>query len=243
MFERIVCGVDGSPESLDAVRQSDVLLEAGGRLVLVAAVDLTDAIGFQVARTPLRAARRAQEKVEELDRRASGALERARAEVTHAAGVAALEASGAPTTSLLETAAAERAGVLAVGTHGVGRMAGIVLGSVATHVLHRAPCSVLVARAPSSGEWAPRSILAGVDGSREAEAALEAARALEARFGAALTVLTVDDRRPAGALVEAASGLDLLVVGSRGLHGARALGSVSEQVAHEAPCSVLVTRA
>jgi nucleotide-binding universal stress UspA family protein len=101
---------------------------------------------------------------------------------------------------------------------------------------------VLVARTPSSGEWAPRSILAGVDGSREAHAALEAARALEARFGATLTVLTVDDRRPAGALVEAASGLDLLVVGSRGLHGARALGSVSEQVAHEARCSVLVTR-
>jgi nucleotide-binding universal stress UspA family protein len=243
MFERIVCGVDGSPESLEAVRQADVLLEEGGRLVLVAAVDLTDAIGFQVATTPVRAARRAQEKVEELDRRASGALERARAKVTHAADVAALEASGAPASSLLETAAAEGAGVLAVGTHGVGRMAGIFLGSVATHVLHRAPCSVLVARTPSSGEWAPRSILAGVDGSIEADAALEAARALEARFGATLTVLTVDDRRPAGALVEAASGLDLLVVGSRGLHGARALGSVSEQVAHEAPCSVLVTRA
>jgi nucleotide-binding universal stress UspA family protein len=35
---------------------------------------------------------------------------------------------------------------------------------------------------------------------------------------------------------------DLLVVGSRGLHGIRALGSVSERVAHKAPCSVLVVR-
>ena len=35
---------------------------------------------------------------------------------------------------------------------------------------------------------------------------------------------------------------DLLVVGSRGLHGVRALGSVSERVAHRAPCSVLVVR-
>jgi nucleotide-binding universal stress UspA family protein len=35
----------------------------------------------------------------------------------------------------------------------------------------------------------------------------------------------------------------LVAVGSRGLTGVRALGSVSERVAHQAPCSVLVARA
>ena len=35
MFERIVCGVDGSDASLEAVRQADVLVADGGRLVLV----------------------------------------------------------------------------------------------------------------------------------------------------------------------------------------------------------------
>ena len=35
-------------------------------------------------------------------------------------------------------------------------------------------------------------------------------------------------------------GTDLVVVGSRGLHGLHALGSVSERVAHHAQCSVLV---
>jgi nucleotide-binding universal stress UspA family protein len=34
----------------------------------------------------------------------------------------------------------------------------------------------------------------------------------------------------------------LVAVGSRGLGGVRALGSVSERVAHRAPCSVLVAR-
>ena len=34
----------------------------------------------------------------------------------------------------------------------------------------------------------------------------------------------------------------LLVVGSRGLGRGRTLGSVSERVSHEAPCSVLVVR-
>ena len=35
---------------------------------------------------------------------------------------------------------------------------------------------------------------------------------------------------------------DLLVLGSRGLHGLAAIGSVSEQVAHRAKSSVLVVR-
>jgi nucleotide-binding universal stress UspA family protein len=34
--------------------------------------------------------------------------------------------------------------------------------------------------------------------------------------------------------------VSLVAVGSRGLTGLRALGSVSERVAHRAPCSVLV---
>ena len=62
MFERIVCGVDGSEASLEGVRQADVLLADGGRLVLVSAVDLTDAIHFQIAPTAVHAARRALEK-------------------------------------------------------------------------------------------------------------------------------------------------------------------------------------
>jgi nucleotide-binding universal stress UspA family protein len=36
---------------------------------------------------------------------------------------------------------------------------------------------------------------------------------------------------------------DIIVVGSRGLRGLRALGSVSERVAHRAECSVLVVHA
>jgi nucleotide-binding universal stress UspA family protein len=49
---------------------------------------------------------------------------------------------------------------------------------------------------------------------------------------------------PAQALIDAADGADLLVVGSRG-HGSFAealLGSVSQHCAHHAPCPVLVVR-
>jgi nucleotide-binding universal stress UspA family protein len=48
---------------------------------------------------------------------------------------------------------------------------------------------------------------------------------------------------PAVKVLVAASELaDLVVVGSRGLHGLKALGSVSERVAHQARSPVLVVR-
>ena len=50
---------------------------------------------------------------------------------------------------------------------------------------------------------------------------------------------------PAPALLEAAEGADLLVVGSRGRGGFTGLllGSVSQQCAHHAPCPVVIVRA
>jgi nucleotide-binding universal stress UspA family protein len=102
----------------------------------------------------------------------------------------------------------------------------------------------------------------GIDGSTEAERALAIALALEARFAIPLRiimavrekadarrrrrerVLRIDeiDEPPVEALRKASVGSDLLIVGSRGLQGARALGSVSEWIAHRAACSVLVVR-
>ena len=66
---------------------------------------------------------------------------------------------------------------------------------------------------------------------------------LTAALGREPTVLRASGRADERILDAAASERVALVsVGSRGLSGARAMGSVSERVAHRAPCSVLVAR-
>ena len=129
--------------------------------------------------------------------------------------------------------------------------------------LHDAPCSVLVARERPSGLERPGSIVVGLDGSPESAVAAGVATALAERLGVGAELYAIrdgkdfdqsavdliaenvrfEDGKPVDMLVGATTSDDLLVVGSRGLHGIRALGSVSERVAHQAPCSVLVVRA
>jgi nucleotide-binding universal stress UspA family protein len=62
--------------------------------------------------------------------------------------------------------------------------------------------------------------------------------------GSDAIIRTIVEDHPASALVNAATGADLVVVGSRG-HGAFAgmlLGSVSQHVVAHAPCPVVVVR-
>jgi nucleotide-binding universal stress UspA family protein len=168
---------------------------------------------------------------------------------------------GAPAASLLEEIDRDEDTLVAVGGSKLGRLLGIVEGSITSQMIHRAPCSVLVARPASDGF--PRRIAVGVDGSVESAAAYAAARYLAERFDAALRTIVasggkgVDARlvgaitdgeheenrlRPVEALTTGAEDADLVVVGSRGLHGRHSLGSVSERVAHGASCSTLMVR-
>ena len=253
IFERVVCGVDGSPPATDAAIVASRVVAPDGSLVLVAVEEdrLAVRAGFRVP--PV-----AERPAAETSRAARDAL--AFAGFFHEAETRHLE--GDPLDCLREEIDRLDATLAVVGTRGHSRTAGIALGSVTTHLLHEAPCSVLVAREPRDLlEW-PHRILVGVDGSPGSVAALAAAETLAARRGA-LVRPVVATREPFVELERAhavAAGLeehddavlhtlhvlsedaDLLVVGSRGLRGIRALGSVSERIAHEARCSVLVVR-
>lgn len=238
VFERVVCAVDPSGAA-HAVRIAGRTTDPDGTLAVVTVADGT-AIGG--ART---AAERAQREAERF----------------HRAGVRVLE--GDVAAALLAELERSRATLVVVGSHALSRVAGRVLGSVATRLLHDAPCSVLVARGsvPDTDAW-PRSIAVGLDGSVTSARAAAAAWELADRAGARLRSLVATrgadpdldaarriapdvelvDERPLPALVAASGEHDLVVVGSRGLSGVRALGSVSERLGHRARCPVLVVR-
>jgi nucleotide-binding universal stress UspA family protein len=231
IFGRVLVGVDDSPESVEAARQAAIL--ATGPVILLAAYDLTQTIvGAGMAPAP----------VVPLDEgpfreRAEEALEHARQEL--GSEPAGKIARGRAWEVLLDEILQEHITLVAVGSHGAGRARGILIGSTATELVHKAPCSVLVARKPLKDF--PSSIVVGVDGSKEAAVADAVAAAIAERFGAGLERLE-NLRHPVSGLVDAAIEAELIVVGSRGLHGVKALGSVSERVAHEARRSVLIVR-
>jgi nucleotide-binding universal stress UspA family protein len=170
---------------------------------------------------------------------------------------------GRPEPTLLAVAEEERATLVAVGSHETSRRRGIVLGSVATRLVHEAPCSVLIARTAEDGDRFPQRIVVGVDGSTASLEAAHVARELATRVGAEVECLAATgasdeidtaelersglelrrvEEKALPALVAASQESDLLVVASRGLRGLRALGSVGERLAHEAHCSLLVYR-
>jgi nucleotide-binding universal stress UspA family protein len=247
-----VCAVDGSPAGFVALRQAMLLRDARSHLVAVTVCDVPS----NARAGPSAAAVNAQARdragaVRDAGMREMGAIPFSDARVIE----------GRPAPSLLAVIRHESATVIAVGAHRRGPIAGVPLGSIATAILHRAPCSVFVARPARESPWCPRRIVVGMDGSPQALASAVAATELADRFGAEVRSIAargggpVDRDRlhgvdgvewvpghPVGALVDASKDADLVIVGSRGLRAFEALGSVSERVARQARCSVLVVR-
>lgn len=269
-FPAVVCGIDGTREAFEAARQAARITAPGGRLVLVAATHFLDAISGRWGPELIAADLLERDGVEldELDAAVAGL---ARDSVAWAqrqvGGIVTAETRvvrGRAYDELGAEAVRAGAALIAVGAHGGRRLVGAALGDVATMMLHDAPASVLLARAPFDTVAFPSRVVVGLDGSDASLLALSVAERLCGDSGGELTVVvaTHDDEidldelrrraapheiraerhRPVDALVRAAARADLLVVGSRGASGLRALGSVSERVAHRAASSVLVVR-
>jgi nucleotide-binding universal stress UspA family protein len=249
-FGRILVGIDGTEPSLAACRQAVRLVDEDGFLEAVAVLNLAEAVLVGPG---------APRMADELRDEAEGALDEALSILGDRAERRLLQGIAAP--ELLREVEQAHATLLALGSHGHRRATEILLGGTVGELLHAAPCSVLIAR-DSGTKYFPQSLVVGIDGSAEADAALAVAQGLATRFDSRLRVVTalkgkkIDlahihlrspfveeiDRHPVEALVEAAAEADLVIVGSRGLHGLRALGSVSERVAHQTACSTLVIR-
>jgi nucleotide-binding universal stress UspA family protein len=251
IFERILVGLDGGRLSFDGCRQAARLAEPETTIE-----GATVSLWPPAAATALGAANVA----DRVEREAGTILQAAQRILGPHAELRLLH--GLTVDALLEEVERTQATLLVIGAPERPRIEEIILGGVAGELLHQAPCSTLLARPVPDETAFPASIVVGLDGSPEGDRAYDVARTLATRrHGTLRTVVALGGKQvdldeirrgrpdveaaaavPVQALVEAGTSADLLVVGSRGLHGPRALGSVSERVAHQAPCSVLVVR-
>jgi nucleotide-binding universal stress UspA family protein len=192
VFGRIVAAVDGTEPGWEGCRQAARLVAPEGRLEVFAAVYLVEAS---------LAAWSEEEIAEQLEAAAGDTIRQAR-EIAGRRAESRL-VNGPTFPSLLHELARSEATLAVVGAQGHSRASEIVLGGVVGELLHKAQCSVLVARPPAADVLFPVSIVAGVDGSPESERALAAARYLARRFDVPLRAVVavggraVDLTRPA----------------------------------------------
>lgn len=256
LFRSIVCGVDGSPSSLEGVRQAALLADPEAEISLVA-------VGDGLTRSAIVGEERTRAAVEQA------------AAIVSRAGLKATDRvimHREPIDALLEEA--RDADLLVVSSHGRSRSFGVLLGSTASVLAHRVHLPLLIARQPPPGRSFLDSILVATDGRPESDEAVELAGALAARHHSRLGLIHVEDGRetPPSRLAEHSVRLieltgvepvvlpeqgpadnrivegservaaSLIVTGARSLTALGALGSVSERVAHHARCSVLIVR-
>jgi nucleotide-binding universal stress UspA family protein len=251
VIARIVVGVDGTDWGFEALRQALVLAPKENPVLhAVTALDTAPAVhtGFHAAHFAELLAKEAEE-----------ARDAAETIIGGRAGCSARVVHGKPVDVLRRERDELQATLVALGGRRSSRFLGIMLGDTGTELVHDATCSVLLAYPADNRLWRPHKIVAGFDGSTYAGAALRSAEELAAALGGTVEVVaatggkaverdaawtdrveTWDPAHPVAALVERSRTVDLVVVGSRGVHGVRTIGSVSERVAHQAHCTVLI---
>jgi nucleotide-binding universal stress UspA family protein len=251
VFARIVVGVDGTDWGFEALRQALVLAPKENPVLhAVTALDTAPAIraGFQAPHFAELLANEAEEARDAAEAIIAG-RERCEARIVR----------GKPVDVLRRERDELQATLMALGGRRSSRFLGIMLGDTGTELVHDAACSALLACPADDRPWRPRKIVVGFDGSSYAGAALRMAKEIAGAFSDSVEVVaatggkpvereaawsdlvdTWDPAQPVAALVERSRTVDLVVVGSRGVHGLRALGSVSERIAHQAHCTALV---
>ena len=194
MFSKVIVPLDGS----------DLGERALGHGLLVAAalsipMELVEAYDVLPPAVHNRSSRMALEQMLAEQRRRS---ERYLAEVRERlqpAGcpLTAVSLRGWPEQAIIDHARRDPDALIVMSTHGRGGFARWALGSVTDRVLHTAPNPVLIVRA-AAGEAAPAevsTVLAPLDGSDLAEAALEHAVDLAVALDAGVTLVRVSHTR------------------------------------------------
>lgn len=259
-FTDVLCAVDGSRGSAEAVRQAIELIRPDGHVTFVA---ITDVRGVGANRAANVGEHRAKQSLAGARALARDYGLRCDTELVHAP-LAAPEL------------VAREAGheLLAIGSHQETRAGGVMVGSTATALAHRCTGPLLVARPAATRLPFPQRLVLATDGTRRdapvAEIAMRIALARDAHIDIVHAADRTTDRRQRGEVgaygaqlwdrtrreptiteecgdpvelvtrVIARDEANLLIIGHGGRRGLRALGSVSERLVHRAGCSVLL---
>lgn len=259
-FARVVCGVDDSRAAAAAARQAATLATPGGAVMLVA---VARTVGFGPTRmadlSPARAELRLEQLRHEVDHggvRVTTSLidaEHAAPAILEAAADADLIAVGARpggrpggiaagSTSSVLLHRAPISVLVARSSAGDRPFAERALvasdGSAASRAAVRAAAALVLSQGTDVVMVQPDY----PDVRQRRRLATDAAILAEA-MGKEPVILS-EQGRPHVVIARLATTVEasLIILGSRGLRGVAALGSVSERVAHKAPCSVLVVR-
>jgi nucleotide-binding universal stress UspA family protein len=258
-LSHIVCGVDGGRRATIAIDQA-LRLAGDGHVTFVA---VAHAVGRGASSQASLGVARAERALEAARRTAKDQGVAADTDLLHGANAADMLIDRAADADLLVVGAPlhSRAGGIAEGATSarLAHRARIPL-LIAREAEWDTPFpkSILVATDGSPGSDRAVDLAATIAVAHDAEVGLVHAGAssdaqrhrmvVQASWIADATgvepVWAAPPLRPVPAICSCArwNRASLVVVGARGVTGVRALGSVSERVAHEAPCSVLVAR-
>jgi nucleotide-binding universal stress UspA family protein len=258
-FLRILCGVDGSRADAETARQAAIL--AGGDCALTLAA-VSDVVGVGLTEMATLSPHRAARVLLDAGRQVHDAGTHADARVLHGGATAVLlEEAARHDLLVVGTHGGSRAAGIALGSTAsnvLHRSPVPVLVARRPPAAEDFPRALLVATDGTDGSRRAVALAAAIARRHEARVVLllyveghRHSRNVLAEQSAAFVEATgiepvlLSRRGDAHVAIVAAAeehGVSLVVLGNRGLTGVRALGSVSERVAHEAGCSVLVAR-
>jgi nucleotide-binding universal stress UspA family protein len=170
-FGRILLATDGSPNSLQACEvAAQIAGDFGSRVTVLSAIPSISALA-----APLEGEYYSKiiSKAEEAVEKASSIFKKAGVEVSEKESP---QGRASPVETIVESAAEEGADLIAMGTRGMGGFKRAALGSVSSSVALHASCSTIVVRQGKRKGGPPIGrILVAVDGSKDAQRALETA--------------------------------------------------------------------
>lgn len=144
MFQRILCPVDFSPTSEEAITCAlDIGRKFGSRIYILHVMDETIMDSLFLGDSPIDSVRAS------LTRKAERAMDEfVRRLVRHFENFDIVFASGIPAREIVKTAENLTASLIVIGTHGRTGIEHVLFGSTAEKVIREAPCPVLAVRLP-----------------------------------------------------------------------------------------------